>query len=190
MNRNIQSLLFVLLLSLPFSNVKAQGWCQDKPAIYSLGLGGSQVLFLPTQYYGFGNPGSVALSLNIAGEYRVHRLIGIGWQTGLDLFAAGYYRNRADGLYYSSAVVGLPVGFKFNFHILEATHAEIKRNLDVYAGFNVGGGPAIYTGPGAGVYGFIYGGPQVGVRYWFDKVAVFGELGWGATFANIGVTFR
>ena len=158
--------------------------------MYSLGLGGTQVLFLPRQYYGFGNAGSVALSLNIAGEYKVHRLIGIGWQTGLDLFATGYYRNRQDGLYYSSVVVGVPIGFKFNFHILEATRAQIKDRLDVYAGINVGGGPAIFTGPGGGLYGFIYGGPQIGVRYWFDKVALFGELGWGATFANIGVTFR
>jgi hypothetical protein len=190
MHQKIQSLFFILMLSLSVADVNAQGWCQDKPAIYSLGLGGSQVLFLPAQYYVLAGRGSLALSMNVAGEYRVHRLIGIGWQTGLDVFAAGYYLNRHDGLYYSSAVVGLPIGFKFNFHILEATHAEIKRNLDVYAGFNVGGGPAIYTGPGAGLYGFIYAGPQIGVRYWFDKIALFGELGWGATFANIGITFR
>ena len=186
----IKTLIFTLLLFAEVPKTTAQGWCQDRPAMYSLGLGGTQVLFLPTQYYGFGNAGSVALALNIAGEYRVHRLIGIGWQTGLDLFASGYYRNRLDGLYYSSVVVGIPIGFKANFHILEATRAQIKDRLDVYAGLNLGGGTAIYTGPGGGLFGFIYGGPQVGVRYWFDKVALFGELGWGATFANIGVTFR
>jgi hypothetical protein len=149
------------------------------------------VLFVPFQYYPAGRLGSVGLSLNIAGEYRVHRFIGIGWQTGLDLFTNGYYYNHAGEVYYAVApVIGIPIGFKFNFHILEATKVEIKNRLDVYAGFNFGGGPAIYVGSPTGIYGFIYGGPQVGVRYWFDKAAIFAELGWGATFANIGVTFR
>jgi len=32
--------------------------------------------------------------------------------------------------------------------------------------------------------------PQAGVRYWFDsRIAIFGELGWGATLFNFGVTF-
>jgi len=30
---------------------------------------------------------------------------------------------------------------------------------------------------------------RTGVRYWLNKVAIFGEIGWGATIANIGVTF-
>ena len=139
MNSTIKTLFFAILLFAAAPKAGAQGWCQDRTSMYSLGLGGTQVLFLPTQYYGIGNAGSVAMALNISGEYKVHRLIGIGWQTGLDLFASGYYRNRADGLYYSSVVVGVPIGFKFNFHILEATQAQIKDRLDVYAGINVGG---------------------------------------------------
>ena len=192
MKKYMFSLLWAILLFASTSKIEAQGWIQDKPAMYSLGLGGTQALFLPRSYYGIGNPGSVGLALNIAGEYKIHRLIGIGWQSGLNIFTNGYYyHNAADGYYAAAPVIGIPIGFKFNFHILEATRAQIKDRLDVYAGFNVGGGPAFYLGsPGLGVYGFIYGGPQVGVRYWFDKVALFGELGWGATFANIGVTFR
>ena len=191
MNKPIRTLFLALLILISFSKINAQGWIQDRSSMYSLGLGGTQVLFQPVHYYGLGEVGSVGLALNIAGEYKVHRLIGIGWQTGLDLFTNGYYYDRNTGTYYNpGAVIGIPIGFKFNFHILEATRAQIKDRLDVYAGFNIGGGPAIYTGPQIGFYGFIYGGPQVGVRYWFDKIALFGELGWGSTFANIGVTFR
>jgi hypothetical protein len=190
MNKSIRTLFLALLITISFSNINAQGWIQDNNSMYSLGFGGTQVLFQPSHYYGLGEAGSVGLSLNIAGEYKVHRLIGIGWQSGVNLFTDGYYYNREGGYYASAAVIGIPIGFKFNFHILEATRAQIKDRLDVYAGFNVGGGPAFYLGPNQGIYGFIYGGPQVGVRYWLDKIAVFGELGWGATFANVGITFR
>jgi hypothetical protein len=190
MKNKILPFLLVLMALTSFTKVEAQGWIQDNNSMYSLGFGGTQVLFQPARYYSLGARGSVGLALNIAGEYKVHRLIGIGWQTGLNLFTSGYYYDHADGTYANAAVIGIPIGFKFNFHILEATQAPIKNRLDVYAGFNVGGGPAFYLGPTSGIYGFIYGGPQVGVRYWLDKIAVFGELGWGATFANIGITFR
>ncbi|MDB5283399.1 MAG: hypothetical protein JWO06_2474, partial [Bacteroidota bacterium] len=185
-------ILIGFLLFASFPSARAQGWIQDKKSMYSLGLGGTQPLFLPFAYYPAGRAYSLGLSINISGEYRVHRLIGIGWQTGLNLFTSGYYYryHGQDGYYYRAAAIGIPIGFKANFHILEATRAQIKDRLDVYAGLNIGGGPAIYLGPGAGLYGFIYVGPQIGARYWFDKVAIFGEIGWGATFANIGVTFR
>jgi hypothetical protein len=190
MKKSIRILFLILLVSASITKTQAQGWIQDNNSMYSLGFGGTQVLFQPARYYSLGQPGSVGLALNIAGEYKVHRLIGIGWQTGLNLFTSGYYYDRVNDVYASAAVIGIPIGFKFNFHILEATQAPIKNRLDVYAGFNVGGGPAFYLGPTSGLYGFIYGGPQVGVRYWLDKIAVFGELGWGATFANVGITFR
>lgn len=180
----------ILLLVFMGTTVKAQGWIHDKKGMYSAGMGVTQVVFLPYQYYPLSHKGSAGLSLNIAGEYKVHRFIGLGWQTGINLFVYGRYYNKNDKFYYNSTVVGLPIGFKFNVHILEAANAKIKDKLDVYAGFNVGGGPSFHTDPnGGGVYGFIYGGPQVGIRYWFKKIAIFGEIGWGATVANIGVTF-
>ncbi|MBL0309921.1 MAG: hypothetical protein IPP77_09665 [Bacteroidetes bacterium] len=182
----ILATLFTIFLD---ATVNAQGWIHDKKGMYSAGLGVTQVVFLPYQYYPLNHLGSGGLSLNIAGEYKVHRFIGIGWQTGINVFVYGRYYNKNDKLYYNAVAVGIPIGFKANFHILEATRATIKDRLDVYAGLNVGGGPSFHSGPKAGVYGFIYGGPQVGARYWFKKVAVFGEIGWGATIANIGVTF-
>ena len=190
--KKIQQIVFIAILITIFNtNTKAQGWIHDKQGMYSAGLGVTQVVFLPYQYYPLSERGSGGLSLNIAGEYKVHRFIGLGWQTGLNIFVYGRYYNRHDDIYYNSTVVGIPIGFKFNVHILEAANARVKDRLDVYAGFNVGGGPSFHTDPFGGplVYAFVYGGPQVGVRYWFTKVAIFGELGYGATLANIGVTF-
>ncbi len=187
-----QSFIVILFLMLSFitHTTQAQGWIHDKKGMYSASVGVTQVIHLPYQYYPLNHLGSGGLSLNIAGEYRVHRFIGIGWQTGIQIYVYGRYYNKKEQLYYSSTTIGLPIGFKANVHILEAANARIKDRLDVYAGLNVGGGPAFHTGPASrSITGFIYGGPQVGVRYWFTKVAVFAELGWGATIANIGVTF-
>lgn len=171
-------------------NATAQGWIHDKKGMHSAGVGITQVVFLPFHHYPLNHRRSGGLSLNIAGEYKVHQFIGIGWQTGVNLFVYGQYYNKKDERYYSSTIVGLPIGFKMNVHILEAANARVKDKLDVYAGFNVGGGPSFHTNTvGPIVTPFVYGGPQVGVRYWFKKVAVFGELGWGATIANTGVTF-
>lgn len=188
--KRIQLITITILLTLFFTApTQAQGWIHDKKGMYSLGMGVTQVVFLPARHYPLNHLGSGGLSLNIAGEYKVHRFIGIGWQTGINLFVYGRYYDKRDQLYYNSTVVGIPIGFKANVHILEAANAKVKDRLDVYAGLNVGGGPSFHTGTNRGVYAFIYGGPQVGVRYWFEKVAIFGELGWGATLANIGLTF-
>jgi hypothetical protein len=183
------TLLLVITLMAFAPQAKSQGWINDKKAMYSIGVGGTQVLFLPRQYYPLGSRGSLGLSLNVAGEYKVHRWIGLGWQTGVNFFGYGRYYSKKDNVYYNNAAIGIPIGMNLNFHILEAANAKIKDRLDVYAGLNIGAGPSFHTGPNGGVYAFIYGGPQVGVRYWFDKVAIFGQLGWGATLVNLGVTF-
>lgn len=158
--------------------------------MYSVGMGGTQVIFLPYQPRPFTGRGSLGLTLNIAGEYKVHQIIGIGWQAGMNLFVNGRYYNKHDKFYYNSTVVGIPIGFKMNVHILEATKATIKDKLDVYAGFNIGAGPSFHNdGVERRVLPFIYAGPQAGVRYWFGNIAVFGEIGWGASIINAGITF-
>ncbi len=188
--KTTKQIILSLLLLLSFSvAVNAQGWIQDRRAMYSAGVGVMQVIFLPTRYYPLGYRGSQAISMNISGEYRVSQYVGLGWHTGMNVFASGRYYSQSDNIYYYSTIVGIPIGFKANFHILEATSARVKDKLDVYAGFNVGGGPAFHTGPGGGAVGFMYAGPQAGVRYWFGKVAVFGEVGWGASIVNAGITF-
>lgn len=167
----------------------AQGWNQGRKGIYSAGIGIAQGIFIPVYNEPGHGPGAQGISFNIAGEYRAHRVLGLGWQTGLNIFTRGHYYDKQDDYYYTETSVGIPMGFKLNVHILEAANAPIRNKLDVYAGFNVGGGPAFHRDPYA-TYGFFYAGPQVGVRYWIDnKIGVFGELGWGATIANFGISF-
>jgi hypothetical protein len=184
---------FVLIagiLIIVINSSQAQGWIQDKKGMYSAGIGAASAVFIPVYDYPGHGRYSQGVSFNISGEYKVHRVLGIGWQTGINIFTQGYYYDKNADFYYNTTSIGIPMGFKMNVHILEAANAPIRNKLDVYAGFNVGGGPSFHGDPYAGAYGFFYVGPQVGVRYWFDKnLAIFGELGWGATFVNFGITF-
>ena len=182
--------ILVVLLILVISTAGAQGWNQSRKGIYSIGIGQAQAIFIPVyDYPGYGWS-SHGVSFNISGEYRAHRVIGLGWFTGINVFTPGRYYYKNEDYYYTATSVGIPIGFKFNVHILEAANAEIRNKLDVYAGFNIGGGPSFHGDPYAGQYPFFFAGPQAGVRYWFDsRIAIFGELGWGATLFNFGVTF-
>ena len=179
------TLATIICLFVCTANTYAQGWNQDRGGIYSIGVGGTNVIAIGN---GYSHLSGAGLSMNVSGEYRVARFVGLGFETGMDLFFNPYY--YAPRYQPSNVQIGIPIGLKVNIHILEAARVAIADRLDVYAGLNLGGGPAFYTGgPGPNVYGFIEVGPQIGIRYWFNhNIAIFGEFGWGATFANIGVT--
>ena len=178
-----------LLFTCASISVNAQGWIQNKNSIFSVGAGVTQVFFIPFHDYPLNHRGTIGMLVNVSGEYKAHRFISVGWQTGINVFPSGRYYDNLNDVYYNSTIVGFPFGIKVNFHILEAANAGINDKLDVYAGLNVGGGPSFYSVRNIGMNGFLYGGAQVGIRYWVKKVAVFGEIGWGANIANIGVTF-
>ena len=177
----------VLFLFVFIGQARAQGWNQDRVGVYSAGIGSTSIIAVGNGLVGETGGG---LSVNISGEYKVQRFIGVGFETGVDVFFNHYY-IYSDRLYpHPYAAIGIPIGVKANVHILEAANVPIADVLDVYAGLNVGAGPALYTGPGGGAFGFIQAGPQIGIRYWITHgVGVFGEFGWGATFANIGFSF-
>ncbi|MDB5283506.1 MAG: hypothetical protein JWO06_2581 [Bacteroidota bacterium] len=194
MKKIIVGTFFTMLFSVAFiqNNYAQDQWTQGKSrGIYSVGLGGTQVIALGSGYHALS---PIGLSINVSGEYKVYKFIGVGFETGMDVFFAGggYYYRYGYGYYGGGvgAAIGIPIGAKANVHILDAIGGiSIADKLDVYAGLNIGGGPAFSTNGGP-VYGFIHVGPQVGVRYWFNSsVAIFGEFGYGATFANAGVTF-
>ena len=189
MKNNCKIIIVICIQVLLVWQVQSQGWTQNRKDVYSVGVGVSQMIFLPLKNYPLNSPGSVGMFINMSGEYRVHRLIGIGWQTGVSVFIRGNYYQASDRLYSNTVVVGIPIGFKMNVHILEATNVKIKDKLDLYAGFNAGAGPAFHSEPTGGVFPFMYIGPQIGIRYWVKDIAFFGELGWGATIANIGFAF-
>ncbi len=168
-----------------------EGWTQGRAAIFSVGVGGTRPIAVGRSYAFLLYPGA---SINFSGEFRVHRFVGFGFQTGINTY---FERGRVIRYYPDRAVVsswrtsiGIPLALKVNVHILEAANNRHADYLDVYAGLNVGGGPAFTLDPTGYTFGFIHAGPQVGIRYWPSRsIAVFGEVGWGATFANIGLTF-
>ena len=197
-------LALTALFSLTFvsSNYAQDQWYQGRSmGIYSIGIGGTDAIgvggIYSNNYYGYHvNPITApGMSINVSGEYKVYKFIGVGWQSGFDLFFTGYNYGFLGGGG-TTVTLGIPFIAKANVHILDAVGGvSIADKLDVYAGLNFGGGPAITPGnnnlgTSTTVGGFIQVGPTVGVRYWvIPKVAVFGEFGWGATFANAGVTF-
>lgn len=154
-----KSVLYVLLLVLSFlllaPRIQAQGWAQNKKGIYSLGIGGVRSVFLPNSYDNRTALGSTGVSFNISGEYVIQRFIGLGWQTGLNFYYGDYYRNRYNPNY-GSTFMGIPIGLKLNFHILEAVDASVRDKLDLYVGLNIGGGPA-FSASGGEVIGFFSG---------------------------------
>jgi hypothetical protein len=74
-------------------------------------------------------------------------------------------------------------------------HAD---KLDIYGGINLGSGFAFHPGytdvNGArhsAVDALLFGGVQAGARYYFKPgIGVFGEVGWGKTWLNAGITWK
>jgi len=188
--------LTVMIVVSSIQTTSAQdSWIHGKTGIYSVGIGGTQLIYLSNYY---SSNGDIGLSLNVSGEYKAWKWIGAGFQTGLDFTWAYYHYNYGFGgsgtVSGGPVSIAIPIGGKVNFHLMDAFGVGIADKLDVYAGINLGFGPSIYTGNtefgGNRVYAIMHVGPQVGVRYWFnDNVAIFTEFGYGATFANAGVTF-
>jgi len=188
--KKLRVIIFTLSALLILNSARSQGWTQYNNAIYSVGIGGTDVIGLNTAYPAFYGGGT---SINFSGEYKVQRFVGIGFETGLDVLSGPrYYRNDLPP-YPAYTALGIPAGFKVNFHILDAANSPRAGRGDIYIGLNVGGGLAFYTSAppaGGNMFGFLFGGPQFGGRYWFNQnIGLFGEIGWGATFANVGLTF-
>lgn len=198
MKKILLAAILTITISTFFTTLYAQQdeWCQGRTkGIYSIGFGGTQGIGVGGDgYYGYGGGygygfgerasslTTLGITINASGEYKIWNFIGLGWQSGINIypFAGG------------GAGIEIPFQAKANVHILDAANVSIANKLDVYAGLGVGAGPAFFTYPGysgTSVYGVVHVGPQVGVRYWFNsKIAIFGEFGWGTSFANAGVT--
>lgn len=208
MKNLIQTSITGIFILLCLHSYAWESWTQDKTGIYSIGLGGTQGIGIPNSNWNL--PGAntpPGLSLNVSGEYRVHKYISVGWETGINFYFnvnryyLGYdydYYAPYDG-YINNGTHGIeiPLIVKGNFHFLELTKLKIRNKLDVYGGLSFGGGPGfVYGFDWRGIstryksFGVIHVGPQAGVRYWVTKqIGVFAELGWGATFLNAGISF-
>ncbi len=191
-------LSFITIAAVVFSS-QAQAF--EKGGKYiSLGLGGASYFhvvpsagYYPTLY------SPITGQLSVQGEFGVHEYVGVGFYTGIG-GGAGLGGSRL-GLLGAGGGVGeltVPIGVIANFHfyqlIADKSGKDIKADkLDVYAGLNLGTGLGVLF-PGGGntdLAALVWGGPQVGVRYFFkEKIAVNGELGYGKTWVNAGFTFK
>ncbi|MCW5908841.1 MAG: hypothetical protein KIS94_13340 [Chitinophagales bacterium] len=192
---------FIGLLLICSNNVNAQAW--DKSSkVLSIGIGGSYFYYFGDNRYIVGyvlnqpvykryNFGSrLTGQFTFQGEFAVHDYVGIGFSTGVG--------GRAGWIYSTSGILNFPVGALANFHFYQLIQDKTGKNihadkLDIYGGVSIGTGVAaiFYNNENASVVPIIYGGPHVGIRYYFTpKVAVNGELGYGKTWVNGGLSFK
>jgi hypothetical protein len=200
MKKIILSLIAIVALAL---TTHAQAFEMGKKYI-SIGVGGASYFNIsPSNNYTFNTLYSpLTFQFSVQGEFPVHKYVGVGFYTGLGAGAGsgGFGRSRFvfGGYYgYGTPQMTIPLGVLANFHfyqlIADKSGKDIKADkLDVYAGLSIGSGVGLFF-PGGSVDPSIlaWGGPHVGVRYFFnDKLGVNGELGYGKTFVNAGLTFK
>lgn len=191
----MKNLIFLSLTSFFFfQSLNAQSF-QKGGTYVSIGLGGSHFLNIsPGNNYFAGVYSPITGQFSVQAEWGIHKYVGLGLTTGIG-GGAGIGRF---GLFTTAAPqMNIPIGIISNFHfyqlIADKTGKDIKADkLDVYAGLNLGTGVGLFF-PGTGVEptALVFAGPQVGVRYFFnDKMAVNGEVGYGKTWINAGLTFK
>src|SRR4051812_29752129 len=92
--KTIKSIVLIGLLTWSFSHLAnaqetkteikrdtREGWNQGRAAIFSIGMGGTQPIAISGGSAYLLRPG---LSTNLSAEFRVHRFIGFGFQTGIN----------------------------------------------------------------------------------------------------------
>ena len=207
-------LAFSLVLSASFSF--SQAFSGKGSSYVSAGIGFNQ---FSSSFGGYKGPYNIngwssSSYFTISGqyEYGIHKYVGIGGFVGASFsgglnFYKGYVYNP-DPLYviapYKRVYRGfaIPIGVFGNFHFLQLIADKNGKSfadkMDVYAGVSLGTGPSFamvkrgykdYYDPRAGV--LLYGGIHAGIRYYLkDNIGVYGELGYGQSVFNTGITFK
>ena len=198
MKKYFYVIITALFLFNSINSAHAQAW-ERNTKVLSLGFGASQFFHLDNYYLGGKKPGDfrgwflpITGQLNFQGEFGVHKYVGLGFTTGLGGGGRGpsYYGNTAE--------LNAPIGFIVNFHFYQLIADNTQKNihadkLDIYAGLNIGSGIALsfYRDGGRRVSALAFGGPHVGIRYYFSpRVGINGELGWGKSLINFGFAFK
>lgn len=183
------------ILLFTAGSTKAQAFAGKGSKYFTLGVGVAHYIefggYRSTYGYGYGygygfgffRP-TLAVNANI--EIGIHKYVGIAPCFG---FSTTFYTGGEVGL-------EIPLGVQANFHFFQLigdkTGKSFADKLDIYAGANVGGGPTfgLFSG-GLSVYGFIYAGPQVGIRYYpKSNIGITAEIGYGKTIANVGMVIK
>ncbi len=195
-------LLLPMLFLLPQTG-NAQAWSKDSKVL-SIGIGGSNFWYFGTNrrvvgYFPNGDPiyrnyaygWPLTGQFNFQGEFGIHDYVGLGFTTG--------FGGRPGWVYNTAGIVNFPIGFVANFHFYQLIEDKTSKDihgdkLDIYGGVSLGSGigAVLYRdGDPAVVTPIVFGGPHVGIRYYFTpRVAVNGELGWGKSWLNAGFSFK
>jgi hypothetical protein len=196
MKKILQAFIIICTLSFAATEAKAQAWTKDSKVL-SIGLGASQFFHIDNYYYGNGNPNNfqnwytpLTGQFNFQGEFGVHRYWGIGFTTGIG--GRGPWANGYNG------EINIPMGMIVNFHFYQLiADKRPEKNihsdkLDIYVGGSLGGGIALTYYPDVTrIVPMAFGGPHAGIRYYFTKrVAVNGEVGFGKSIVNVGLSFK
>jgi hypothetical protein len=193
--------IILAALGLGVSNTSnAQAF--EKGATYlNLNLAGSHLYQIDARGDWSGNHGwasSMNGGLHVQMEWGIHKYVGLGFTAGLTGGRYGWGYGPGYGFGYGSGGYGLlsvPVGIIANFHFYQLIEDKTSKDihgdkLDVYAGLNLGSGIGFAPSPGH-VNALFFAGPQVGVRYYVTPtIGLGGEVGYGKSFINGGVTFK
>ncbi len=158
-----------------------------------------------------GNTSPLYGSLNFQMEFGIAKYVGIGGHLGVEYannlsrktIGYSYLIGYGYGLGSSSAFrsLAIPVGIHGNFHFLQLiadkSGKTFAEKMDVYAGISFGSGPAFaiaksaYKKYGNDVGFILYGGPHVGMRYYFSSnIGVYVEAGYGKSYLNGGLSIK
>jgi hypothetical protein len=191
-------LTLLTVVTISFTSLQTQAQAFDKSSILlNLGIGPGEMIHFATGQYSNGYyqiPTTGQLSFQA--EFAVHKYVGVGFVVGIGGRAQGTANLNGYGF---AKEVNVPIGLLANFHffqlIADKRGLALGNKLDVYAGITAGSGAAIYPYKNQGGSNYtaalFYFGPHAGVNYYFTKnIAVNGEVGWGVTVIQAGITFN
>ncbi len=198
----MKKIIFSFLVCLTIT-AQAQSY-EQKQVDFNFGVGLGNTYLYSGNYFGPGFSYHSLPLINISGEYGITDAIGIGGVLGFSTATSTYsgsYFNGPNGYSYTDT-------YRWSFTIIGvrgAYHfAELIDNdkLDLYAGAMLGFNwskakytstdpyhPYAYNYKTSGI-GLAYS-VFAGCRYRFtDNLGVFGELGYGVSILNIGLTYK
>ena len=198
MTKGLPAGLVFLFLFAHETTSQAQGWMRHKKMLVARGLGLTHIVLLPQKSLPNTSASKIGLSFNISTEHKLARCLGIGVQTGLNIFFSNESASSVSTLLSNenkttnkaleqTVSYAVPIGGRILFHLLEGLYVPRYCRYDVYIGIAVGAGPVFSSKEK--MRWFAYGGPVTGVRYRFGKMSLFGEFGYGASLFNCGVVF-
>lgn len=185
-------LLFIGLATLSFGYSQAFSKGTKSLTLY---FGGANMLHIPTNYsyysgvFGRGFFSPITGQMGVEMEFGVHKYVGVGFNVGVG--------GRANSYVFSNEL-NVPVGAFANFHWWQLLDDKVGKDmksdkLDLYAGVDLGSGVALHFDGNGNTYtdALVFAGPHLGIKYYpIERLGIGGELGYGKTFANFGLTFK